>query len=192
MFEAGMINVSIKDNESEIDTKKEVKLNSKKDIVENKIENKAENKVENEETIGTNNVENISKKEKDVSNKTKAINKIDNRTDNNSISYWNNILNKLKQNGKMGVYVNLIGSTAKQVNDLVVEIKLANQNSFAKQILETHENKTEIEKIVSEEFGKPMNIKFINEDKKNNEQKNSDTIENIVNNFDIPFNVIDE
>ena len=41
----------------------------------------------------------------------------------------------------MGIYVNLIGSTAVEINDMIIEVNLANKNSFAKQILETHENK---------------------------------------------------
>jgi hypothetical protein len=29
-----------------------------------------------------------------------------------SASYWNNVINKVKQSGKMAIYVNLIGSKA--------------------------------------------------------------------------------
>ena len=31
-----------------------------------------------------------------------------------SASYWNNVINKVKQSGKMAIYVNLIGSKASQ------------------------------------------------------------------------------
>lgn len=109
-----------------------------------------------------------------------------------NLACWNNVINKIKQSGKMGVYVNLIGSTAKQVNDMVVEVNLANKNSFAKQILESHENKSEIEKQVSMEIGKPMNIRFASSENKVETKKNGNSIENIANDLDIPFNIIDE
>ena len=39
-----------------------------------------------------------------------------------SASYWNNVINKVKQSGKMAIYVNLIGSKASQLNDMTVEV----------------------------------------------------------------------
>ena len=91
----------------------------------------------------------------------------------------------------MGIYVNLIGSTAKEINDMTIEVNLANKNSFAKNILEAHENKAEIEKIASIEAGKTMNVRFITQDaKKDNNEAN--LLENIVSGLDIPINIIDE
>lgn len=93
----------------------------------------------------------------------------------------------------MGIYVNLIGSTAVEINDMIIEVNLANKNSFAKQILETHENKAEIEKIVSMEAGKTINVRFSSaEDKKISNSKSNNSIENMMTDLDIPFNVIDE
>ena len=109
-----------------------------------------------------------------------------------NLSCWNNVINKIKQSGKMGIYVNLIGSTAKEVNDMVVEVNLANKNSFAKQVLESQQNKAEIEKIVSMELGKPMNIRFASGENKVESKKNANSIENFADNLDIPFNIIDE
>lgn len=108
---------------------------------------------------------------------------------NNSIPYWDNVINKIKQSGKMGVYVNLIGSRAQEVNDMVIEIELSNQNDFAKKILETKENKQEIERIVSIEAGKPMTVKFVSPDTK---KKASNNLDNMINSLDIPINIIDE
>ena len=182
MFEAGMISVSIKNDEEEIVVKKEEKIVLEKPIKQEIVQNKAEKPAENTQNIVKEEV-----KEKKVEIKE------NNSKNNDSISYWNNVLDKLKQSGKMGVYVNLIGSTAKQVNDLVVEINLANKNTFAKQVLESNENKKEIEKIVSQEAGKPMNIKFVIEDAKNKSEESSlSPIESLANNADISFNVIDE
>ena len=110
-----------------------------------------------------------------------------------NLSYWNNVIDKIKQNGKMGIYVNLIGSSAKEVNDMTIEVELANKNSFAKQVLESHENKAEIEKIASIEAGKTMNVRFVNsEDKKKVNLEANSSIENMITGLDIPINIIDE
>ena len=93
----------------------------------------------------------------------------------------------------MGIYVNLIGSSAKEVNDMTIEVELANKNSFAKQVLESHDNKAEIEKIASIEAGKTMNVRFVNaEDKKKANLEANSSIENMITGLDIPINIIDE
>ena len=71
-----------------------------------------------------------------------------------SASYWNNVINKVKQSGKMAIYVNLIGSKASQLNDMTVEVELANKNDFGREMLEKYENKALVEKFVSEEMRK--------------------------------------
>lgn len=110
-----------------------------------------------------------------------------------NLSYWNNVIDKIKQNGKMGIYVNLIGSSAKEVNDMTIEVELANKNSFARQVLESHDNKAEIEKIASIEAGKTMNVRFVNaEDKKKANLEANSSIENMITGLDIPINIIDE
>lgn len=92
----------------------------------------------------------------------------------------------------MGIYVNLIGSSAKEINDMTIEVELANKNSFAKNVLETHENKVEIERIASMEAGKTMNIRFVNQSDKKQPKANATSIENMVNGLSVPFNIIDE
>ncbi len=109
-----------------------------------------------------------------------------------NLPYWNNVINKIKQNGKMGIYVNLIGSTAREINDMTIEVLLANKNTFGKEILETHENKDEIEKIVSIEAGKTMNVRFINAEDKKKANLKTNSIENIITDLDIPINIIDK
>ena len=110
-----------------------------------------------------------------------------------NLPYWNNVINKIKQNGKMGIYVNLIGSTAKEINDMTIEVLLANKNAFGKEILESHDNKAEIEKIASIEAGKTMNVRFVGaEDKNISNVKSNSSIENMIEGLDIPINIIDE
>ena len=77
-----------------------------------------------------------------------------------SASYWNNVINKVKQSGKMAIYVNLIGSKASQLNDMTVEVELANKNDFGREMLEKYENKALIEKFVSEEMRKSYAFKI--------------------------------
>ena len=181
MFEAGMMKATMEvnlenENTNHVDGNNGISSSTNK-TVENKTVEKANEAVENKSP---------QKIVKDEIKKTKA-----GLTEGN-LTYWNNVINKIKENGKMGIYVNLIGSTAREVNDMTIEVTIANQNSFAKNILETHENKAEIEKIASIEAGKTMNIKFVsNEDKKKADLKNN-SIENMINNLDIPINIIDE
>ena len=77
-----------------------------------------------------------------------------------SASYWNNVINKVKQSGKMAIYVNLIGSKASQLNDMTVEVELANKNDFGREMLEKYENKALVEKFVSEEMRKSYVFKI--------------------------------
>ena len=77
-----------------------------------------------------------------------------------SASYWNNVINKVKQSGKMAIYVNLIGSKASQLNDMTVEVELANKNDFGREMLEKYENKALVEKFVSEEMRKSYAFKI--------------------------------
>ena len=77
-----------------------------------------------------------------------------------SASYWNNVINKVKQSGKMAIYVNLIGSKASQINDMTIEVELANKNDFGREMLEKYENKAIVEKFVSEEMRKNYAFKI--------------------------------
>ena len=77
-----------------------------------------------------------------------------------SASYWNNVINKVKQSGKMAIYVNLIGSKASQLNDMTVEVELTNKNDFGREMLEKYENKALVEKFVSEEMRKSYAFKI--------------------------------
>ncbi len=181
MFEAGMMKATMEvnlenENTNHVNGNNNISLSTNK-AVENKTIEKVNEAVENKSA---------QKIVKDEIKKNKV------GLTGGNLTYWNNVINKIKENGKMGIYVNLIGSTAREVNDMTIEVTIANQNSFAKNILESHENKAEIEKIASIEAGKTMNIKFVSsEDKKKADLKNN-SIENMINNLDIPINIIDE
>ena len=112
----------------------------------------------------------------------------DNSSDN-YLSYWPKILDSLKTNGKVILYTNLIGTKAKKVNDLQIEIEFAGKiTTFAKSVLEQTANKEEIIKILSKEEGKNIQIRYVEE--------NSTAVVNNAKlhnqNIDIPINIIDE
>ena len=44
------------------------------------------------------------------------------------VSYWQNVLDKIKQTGKVMIYTNLIGTTATQINDMTVGIEFPRKN----------------------------------------------------------------
>ncbi len=108
------------------------------------------------------------------------------------VPYWKNVLEKIKQAGKMTIYANLLGTKGVLVNDMVVGIEFPKKvTDFAKKVIEENENKHLIENIVSMEQGAQMQIRILDKDDKKQESKKS-SIENIASELDIPINIIDE
>ncbi len=183
MFEAGMIKacVNVEMNNEKSAVGKDIPTSEPKETSrEQQIRNKNPNKTSAEKNTSGAVIRNA---EENNNKKT---------SDGKNLLYWNNVINKIKQEGKMGIYVNLIGSTAKEVNDMTIEVEIPNKNSFAKNILETHENKAEIEKIASIEAGKTMNIRFVSAEDKKKVNLKTNSIENMITDLDIPINIIDE
>ena len=110
------------------------------------------------------------------------------------VPYWQNVLDKVRQSGKMTIYANLLGTKGVLLNDLLVGIEFPGKvTEFSKKVLGEHENKALIEKIVSMEQGSSMQIKII--DNTENTAKETDKkegIESLASEKDLPFNVIDE
>ena len=80
----------------------------------------------------------------------------------NDVEYWQKILDTLKTKGKVMLYTNLIGTKARKPNDLCVEIAFSGKiTPFAKSVLEQHENREELSKMISLEEGQKMQIKYI-------------------------------
>lgn len=63
---------------------------------------------------------------------------------------------------------------------------------FAKKILEEHENKALIEKLVSMEAGDTMKIKYIQLGESSSQSSKTDNVSNMIEGLDIPINIIDE
>lgn len=106
--------------------------------------------------------------------------------------YWKDIVNNLKQNGKIVLYTNLINTNAVEVNDMTIGIQFPGGiTPFGKAVLEKPENKQELIKQVSVACGKEMNIKFIDTKPQVQEASEEQEISNFANGFDIPFDVIE-
>ncbi len=108
------------------------------------------------------------------------------------VPYWQNVIDEVKQSGKMTIYANLLGTKGVLVNDMIVGIEFPKKvTDFAKNVLLDNENKRFIEKIVSMQQGTQMQIKILDKDDvKVQTKKNS--IEDIANELDIPINIVDE
>ena len=136
--------------------------------------------------------------QKEIKEKKTVINK---KSESSSVSsgdslpYWPQVLEKLKSQGKMMLYANLLGTSAIQINDMTVEIKFPKKiTDFAKKVLEEHENRDIIAKLISLEAGQVMQIRFSEINKETNDTKKNKTneIENIAQELDIPFDIIDD
>lgn len=105
---------------------------------------------------------------------------------------WPNILNDFKSKGKIMLYTNLLNTKAVEMNDMTVGIEFPNGiNAFGKTVLEKAENKNEIEKQVSIACGKTMHVKYIDLKQNNEAKAKENTVENVMSNLDIPFDIIE-
>ena len=111
---------------------------------------------------------------------------------NKTEEYWPQIVNELKQNGKIVLYTNLIGTKATQINDMTVGIEFPNgMTPFGKAVLEKQENIKELTNLISIASGKPMQIKYIKNKKKMHKITTEDNLKDLANQSDIPFNIIE-
>lgn len=119
--------------------------------------------------------------------KTQATKKFSNKSE----EYWPQIVTDLKQNGKIVLYTNLLGTTAKEINDMTVGIEFPNgMTAFGKTVLEKQENIREISNLVSIACGKEMQIKYIEKNNQVHQISQEEALQNLANESDIPFNII--
>lgn len=166
------------------------------------------------ETINiVNNVESIKKNQsKTVNNASEKQNHIqttnkveepkaksDTNNNNNAVSEkagiknWSKVVNDLKQSGKILLYTNLINSNAIEINDMTIGIQFPNGlTPFAKSILEKPENINELTKAISVECGKTMRVKILENVPDKEIKKETNPIQDIASDLDIPINIIDE
>ena len=119
--------------------------------------------------------------------------KIINGKEGKSKEKWPNILNNLKESGKILLYTNLINATPVELNDLVIGIEFKNGvTPFIKSIIEKPENMAELEKTVSIEYGKEMKIKIIDGKTEKVNKVPDNPMANLPTDLDIPINIIEE
>ena len=105
---------------------------------------------------------------------------------------WSNILTDLKNNGKIVLYTSLMNTTASEINDMTVGIKFKDgMTPFGKTVLENVDNKRDLAKQISIACGKEMNVKYIDLKSQGSMQNTEKTVENMMSDLDIPFNVVD-
>ena len=110
---------------------------------------------------------------------------------NKSEEYWPQIVNELKQSGKIVLYTNLMNTKAVELNDMTVGIEFQNgMTPFGKTVLEKQENIREISNLVSMACGKPMQIKYITKSSKP-QVTNEDDLKKLASEADIPFNIVE-
>ena len=106
--------------------------------------------------------------------------------------YWPQIVNDLKQNGKIVLYTNLMNTRAKEINDMTIGIEFPNgMTAFGKTVLEKQENIREISNLVSMACGKEMQIKYVIPNNEVHQMTREENLQNLANESDIPFNVIE-
>ena len=111
---------------------------------------------------------------------------------NKSEEYWPQIVSDLKQSGKIVLYTNLMNTKATELNDMTVGIEFPNgMTSFGKTVLEKPENIREISNLVSMACGKEMQIKYISTNNTVHQLTKEEDLQNLANQSDIPFNIIE-
>ena len=111
---------------------------------------------------------------------------------NKSEEYWPQIMKDLKQSGKIVLYTNLMGTNAKEINDMTVGIEFPNgMTAFGKTVLEKQENIREISNLVSIACGKEMQIKYLTPQVTTKQFTKEENIQNFAKESDIPFNIVE-
>ncbi len=198
IFQAGIIKLCNK--QVEVNNNIEERLNKiEKYLKGGNISVNARNVVQNStKTTMFNNQQTVAVSSNDiVKSANTPVNKRDSQTTTKKFSnkcqeYWPQIINDLKQSGKIVLYTNLINTTAKEINDMTVGIEFLNgMTPFGKTVLEKPENIKEISNLVSIACGKEMQIKYITQNNTANIITKEESLKKLANESDIPFQVIE-
>ena len=111
---------------------------------------------------------------------------------NKADEYWPQIINELRQNGKIVLCTSLKNTKANEINDMTVGIEFPNgMSSFDRAILEKPENIKEISTMVSMACGKPMQIKYVSGNNNAYKKTEEENLQKFAKDSDIPFNIIE-
>lgn len=196
MFQAGIIKLCNKQAETNDNIEQRVEK-IEKYLKSNKTLNNELINMQATNNVYTQNIQQnyrTSTQPKSTSETKKTTNKANTaiKFSSNSEEYWPEIVNNLKQNGKIVLYTNLINTKAVELNDMTVGIQFPNgMTSFGKTVLEKQDNIREITNLVSMACGKEMQIKYITNPQEIHIQSAEEDLKNIANKSDIQFNVIE-
>lgn len=150
-------NENSQESNAEVD-KKIKQLESKINQLSNLVINNSSQNVDNSS-------ENLPKKEKTTRN---AINNGPTNIVKSAIPVgkksesWDKIVKGLKEDGKIMLYTNLINTTATEINDMTFGIVFPNGiTPFGRSILDNPESVNELNRLVSLEYGKSMQVRYI-------------------------------
>lgn len=142
-------------------------------------------KLPEEAKIAEESLESIEIKETEVEN----IQKIEEQA-GEYVSYWKDVLEKLKKDGKVILYTNLMKTKAREDGDtLLIEFE-GTLSDFGRNVIEKADNKKELTSIISKVSGKNLKIKYV--DNKQGSVKPKNNNEDLIENLGIAINVIDE
>lgn len=102
---------------------------------------------------------------------------------------WSKMVKGLKESGDVMLYMNLLNTSATEINDMTVGIVFPDGiTPFGQSVLDKPESIAALSKIISMEFGKTMQVRYI--DAKHPEQT-KDIVGEISKEMGMPINVID-
>ena len=204
MFEVGIMKLCIKKEENQsINSAENNKINENTGINLDPINNRISNIetvlkkiINNQKVINNNakNVDNISEKKQNSGIKSSGTNinlqnLMTEKSDGKKVECWGKIVGELKETGKVMLYSNLANSNAIELNDMTVGINFPEGlTPFGKSVIGKSENISEISKLVSMEYGKPMQIRLIDN---SNAKNNEDPFDNLAKGLDLPINIIE-
>ncbi len=164
-------------------------------LVETHVENVDKTPKKQSKTVDKSETnENNPKSDDEDNKKIKTANFSQVISEYNEAKGWKNILNDLRQNGKIMLYSNLLKAKPIELNDMVIGISFPDGiNTFGKSIIEKPENINELSRVISMEYGKDMKVRLIEsiESLPKNEKKDENQLEQMAQNLDIPINIID-
>ena len=182
VFQAGIIKLCYKKQEEDKKVYEKNDISKPKDEKNNVVLPNTAIKIDNMTNKNTNNIK--INNEKNFSSTKKFSTKTE--------EYWPEVVNELKQNGKIVLYTNLLNTKAVELNDMTVGIQFPNGlTSFGKTVLEKQENVREISNLVSIACGKEMHIKYMTDVQPKVQKTQEEDIQNLAKESGIPFQVID-
>ena len=88
------------------------------------------------------------------------------------------------------MYINLVGTVAREIDDMTLEIDFPNgMSQVAKDFLSRPDTRQNLKETIHLACGKEMNIKYLDEKKEKKDGMFSE-FEKFIGNNDIPFNIL--